>query len=178
VSIFKDIILTFFLLFTLLLVATVLVNIFYVVPFVPSKKRVIEHVLKLADLKNGDKVFDLGCGDGRFLIEAEKKAKIIGSGYEIAPLPMILAQINKWVNGSKINLYMKSFFKADIKDADVIFCYLLPETMDKLAEKFKTECRKGTKIYSHTFSMRKMEPVKVWAQDKKLKLPTIYLYQI
>lgn len=177
-SLFKDIILTFFLLFTLLLVATVLVNIFYVVPFVPSKRRVIEHILKLADLKNGDNVFDLGCGDGRFLIEAEKKAKIIGSGYEIAPLPMILALLNKWVNDSKIKLFMKSFFKADINKADVIFCYLLPETMDKLAIKFKKECRKGTRIYSHTFSINSMKPVKVWPKDKELKLPTIYLYQI
>lgn len=165
-------------LFTLVLVSTVLINIFYIVPFVPTRKRVVDYVLDKADLKPGEKVYDLGCGDARFLIEAEKRAKIIGTGFEIAPLPVILAWLNKWVNNSKVNIRLKSFFRADIGDADVIFCYLLPDTMDKLAEKFKKECGKGTRIISHTFKIQSMTPVKVWPQDKKQKLPSIYLYQI
>jgi len=168
----------FFFLFTLVLVSTVLINIFYIVPFVPTRRKIIHHIIRLAALKKGEKVYDLGCGDARFLIEAEKKAQIEGTGYEIAPLPMILAWLNKWINGSKIKIRIQSFFRADLKEADVIFCYLLPETMDKLAAKFKKECHKGTRIFSHTFKISSMEPVKVWPRDKEHKLPTIYLYQI
>jgi hypothetical protein len=50
--------------------------------------------------------------------------------------------------------------------------------MDALIAKFQKECRKGTRIFSNTFSTKNMQPAKVWEQDKKLKLPTIYLYQI
>ena len=177
-QIFYDIFLLSFLAFVLILLATVLINIFFIVPFVPSRKRVVNYIISLADLKQGEKVYDLGCGDGRFLIEAEKKNRISGTGFEIAPLPFILAYLNKWLNKSKIRILMKSFYKADISGADTIFCYLLPETMDKLAEKFRKECRKGTRIFSHTFSMKSMQPFKVWAADKKQKLPTVYLYQI
>lgn len=165
-------------LFSLVLLFTALINIFFIVPFVPSKKRVINYIIDVAGLKKGQEVIDLGCGDGRFLIEAEKKAGVTAKGYEIAPLPLILAYLNKWVNNSKIKIIIKSFFQADLKNADVIFCYLLPDTMNKLAEKFKKECRKGTRIYSNTFAIPSMQPVKTWPADKQKKLPSIYLYQI
>ncbi len=173
-----DIFLIFFLLFTLVLTATFLVNIFYVVPYVPTRMNVVNHLIGLAELRKGQKVYDLGCGDGRFLFEAEKRAHIKGTGYEVAPLPLILAHLSRWVNDSKVEIRMQSFYKADIKDADVIFCYLLPETMDKLRKKFLSECKKGTRIFSHTFQMKDMKPVKVWEKDPSKKLPSIYLYEI
>jgi hypothetical protein len=161
-----------------LMLLTVIVNLFIRVPFVPSKKRVISRVLDLAKLKDGEKVYDLGCGDGRFLIEAEKRAKIIATGFEAAPIPLLMAYLFKWVSRAKFRISTGNFFKADLSPADVIFCYLGPETMADLAGKFKKECRKGTRIYSHTFHMEGMTPAKVWARDKAIKMPTIYLYEI
>jgi hypothetical protein len=165
-------------LFVFLMLTTVIVNLFYRVPYVPSKKRVIDRVLALANLKKGEKVYDLGCGDGRFLIEAEKKAGIDAVGFEAAPIPFLLAQFQKWINSSKIRIRMANFFKASLTDADVIFCYLGPETLRDLAVKFKKECRKGTRIYSHTFHIEGLEPAHVWAKDPSKKLPTIYYYEI
>lgn len=161
-----------------LMLLTVIVHLFIRVPFVPSKKRVISRVLDLAKLKDGEKVFDLGCGDGRFLIEAEKRARIKATGFEAAPIPYLLAHFLRWVNSAKFKISMRNFFKVNLDAADVIFCYLGPETMAELAKKFKKECHKGTRIYSHTFHMEGMTPAKVWARDKELKLPTIYLYEI
>lgn len=132
----------------------------------------------MAKLKNGETIYDLGCGDGRFLVEAEKSAKIRAVGYEAAPIPFLLAHLNKWLNKCKFQIRMKNFFHENLKDADVIFCYLGPETMEALAPKFKKECHKGTRIYSHTFSMKGMEPTTVWPKDKILKLPGIYLYTV
>ena len=174
----QDLVLLFFLAFTLVLLITVILNIFYLVPFVPSKKSVIENIITLAGFKKGEKVFDLGCGDARFLIEAEKKAGIAGTGFEVAHLPLLLAYFNKLIHKSKIQIMMQNFYKADLSKADTIFCYLLPETMDRLSKKFQTECKKGTRIFSHTFHINNMKPVKVWTADKKNKQPTIYLYQI
>jgi len=161
-----------------LMLLTVIVNLFIRVPFVPSKKRVINRVLDLARLKDGDKVYDLGCGDGRFLIEAGKRARITATGFEAAPIPFLLAYLLKWINRSKIRISAHNFFKENLKDADVIFCYLGPETMAELAGKFRRECHKGARIFSNTFHIEGMTPVKVWAKDKEHKLPTIYLYEI
>jgi len=161
-----------------LMLVTVIVNLFIRVPFVPSKKRVIDRVLEVARLKKGEKVYDLGCGDGRFLIEAEKKAGIKATGFEAAPIPFLLAHFLKWINSSRIKIHMTNFFKVNLADADVIFCYLGPETLQALSPKFKRECHKGTRIYSHTFHIEGMKPATVWAKDPAKKLPTIYYYEI
>jgi len=73
---------------------------------------------------------------------------------------------------------MKNFFQQNLKDADVIFCYLLPETLLELKNKFLTECHKGTKIICHTFPIEGLTPEKVVIKNKKAGLPTIYMYKI
>ena len=163
---------------TFLMLTTAIVSLWIQVPFVPSKMRVVHKMIEVADLKKNEVVYDLGCGDGRLLVEAGKAKDIQAKGYEAAPIPYILAQINKLIHRAKMNVYMKNFFNADLKDANVIFCYLGPETMTKLYGKLKKECKKGTRIISNTFSIHEAEPVKVWAKDPKQKLPSIYLYEI
>jgi precorrin-6B methylase 2 len=164
--------------FVLLMLGTALANLFYRVPYVPSKMRVIKKVLSLAKLKKGQKVYDLGCGDGRFLIEAYKKAKVEATGFEMAPIPYLLAQLNKYIHKAKVSIQMKNFFKYNLHDADVIFCYLLPETLADLREKFQTECQKGTKIICHTFQIEGLTPSKIVVKNKKTGIPNIYMYQI
>lgn len=164
--------------FILLMLATVSVNLFFQVPYVPSKKRVIRKVLEIAKLKPGEKVYDLGCGDGRFLIEAEKQAHVIAEGFEIAPIPYLLALLTKFLRKAHVTIKLKNFFSADLSDADTIFCYLGPETLDMLATKLKKECRKGTRIYCNTFRIKGLEPVKIWEKDPATKMPPLYLYQI
>ena len=158
--------------------ATAVINLFIRVPYVPTRMKVVHELINRAQLKNGEKVYDLGCGDGRLLIEAEKKAKIKAYGYEAAPIPYLLAQFKKWINHSKMKILAKNFFHTNLKDADVIFCYLGPTTMTKLAPKFRKECHKGTKILSHTFHLEGFKPTKIWPRNQKLKLPSIYLYTI
>lgn len=164
--------------FVLLMLGTALANLFYRVPYVPSKMRVIKKVLSLAKLKKGQRVYDLGCGDGRFLIEAYKKAQVEATGFEMAPIPYLLAQLNKFVHKAKIKIQMKNFFKYNLRDADVIFCYLLPETLTDLKDKFLNECQKGTKIICHTFQIEGLKPVKVVVKNKKTGIPNIYMYKI
>ena len=164
--------------FILLMLGTALANLFYRVPYVPTKMRVIKKVLSLAQLKKGQKVYDLGCGDGRFLIEAYKKANVDATGFEMAPIPYLLAQLSKLVHKAKVTIQMKNFFKYNLKDADVIFCYLLPETLVDLRDKFLRECQKGTKIICHTFPIEGMTPVRVVAKNNKTGIPNIYMYKI
>ncbi len=163
---------------TLLMLITAIVSLFLQVPYVPTKKQVVQKMLKVAGLKNNAVVYDLGCGDGRLLFEAEKIKKIQAKGYELAPIPYLLAQIKKRLSHSKITIALSNFFSANLKDANIIFCYLGPETMSALYKKIKKECKKGTKIISNTFSIKGVKPSKVWARNPKEKLPNIYLYEI
>ena len=165
------------------MLATAVINILMMVPYVPSRNKVVKQLIKIANLKNGEKIYDLGCGDGRILIEAEKaahanNAKIKTVGYEAAPIPFLLALIRKHWNRSGTKIRMKNFFRQNLGDADVIFCYLGPDTAGKLANKIKDECRAGTRIYSHTFSFDGLPLKKSWPKNRAAGLPSIYYYQV
>lgn len=182
-KILLDIFLTVFALSFILVVVSTLVHIILRVPYVPSSRRVTARLVKLANFKPGEVVYDLGCGDGRLLFEAEKlatakKITIKTEGYEAAPFPYLLARFKKWLFHSNINLHCQNFFQGNFKNADVIFCYLGPEVMDKLFWKFQKECRKGTRIYSHTFQMKNMKPARIWPRNRENHFPSFYLYEI
>jgi len=173
-----EILLVLILIFTLLFIATALVSLVLRVPYVPTKKRVMLEIIKQADLKEGQTFLDLGCGDGRMLIEAEKATKVNAIGYEIAPLVYILAIARKLLTGSKAKIKFKNFFKENLEKADVIFCYLMPAELEKLAKKIKLECKKGTRIISNTFHIKGLEPFKIIPKNEKTKIPTLYFYEV
>lgn len=173
-----DISLIVFLAFFILLLITVVVHMIFWVPYVPTPNAVVDRMVASANLKQDETVFDLGCGDGRLLIAAEKHTKVRPVGFEIAPMVYLLALIRKVLARSKSKLVYKSFFNADLSKADVIFCYLLPNVMPRLAEKIGKECKKGTRIISNTFHIHGMEPKRVLAKEPKLGIPTIYVYEI
>lgn len=164
--------------FSAALFATIISNIMAKVPFVPSNKRVIRHIAKLADIQKDEHVYDLGAGDGRFLFEAEKYTSKPVIGFENALLPYAITKIKNFFRKANIRIHMKNFMRADFSNADLIYCYLGPDVMPAIAEKIQQDCRKGTRILSHTFSIKTMKPEKVWKKDKKKKLPSIYLYKI
>lgn len=173
-----DIILILFLAFALLLLATAIMNIFFGAPSVPSNRHTIERMLKEADLKKGQIIYDLGCGDGRLLIRAEKFYGTIGVGYENAPITIIVGLLNKIIHRSKIQFRFTNFLKSDLSEAKTIFLYLSPEMQQKLSPKIKKECKKGTTIICNTFHLPGFKEVEKINRDKKARLNTIYIYKI
>jgi ribosomal protein L11 methylase PrmA len=145
---------------------------------VPSRKKVVSRLVEIASLKKGEKIYDLGCGDGRILIEAKKKANVTAVGFEAAPIPLLLALIRKHLSRSKIKISMRNFFHQNLGDADVVFCYLGPDVANKLAGKLSNECRSGTRVYSHTFKIDGLKLKKSWLKDKAAGLPSIYYYEL
>lgn len=148
---------------------------FFRSPFVPSNKKTTERMLKLANIKKGQKVIDLGCGDGRIVIRADKVFGAKASGYEISIFVWLLAQINRLLKRSKAKIYRRNFFEADLSKADVVFCYLLPEVMKKLAPKFKKELKKGAKVISAAFHLPGWKPEKEY--KKEGRITPIYIYK-
>lgn len=179
IQLIKDLLLILVSLITFLTLLTALVSIFFLqVPYVPTQRKVIKKIIEIGNFQKNQKLYDLGCGDAGLLLEAEQKTGIQGVGYEIAPIPYLLAQLKKIFFKSNIQIHLKNFFKIPLANADIIYCYLTPEVTQKVAEKALKECKKGTKIICNTFQIKNLKPTKIFEKNLQQKLPSLYLYEI
>ncbi len=120
-------------------------------PFVPTTRRVLKTMMSIAKIKPGEKVYDLGCGDGRLVFAAaKKKAKAVG--YEFSIPTFLLARCLSFFHPGA-SIQMRDFWKQDYKDADVIFCYLLTESMQTFKRIVWPQLRPGTRVVSHSKCM-------------------------
>lgn len=147
------------------------------VPFVSSPRKLIPKILELMALKENQTLIDLGCGDSLFLIEAEKRYRVKTIGYELSLPAWLLSKINIFLKRVKTKVYLKNFFKANLSEADLIFCYLWPETMSKVSEKLKKELKPGARIYSFAFALPDWPNEKMEYLDEKNKKGKIFIYQ-
>ncbi|MFH1375389.1 MAG: 50S ribosomal protein L11 methyltransferase [Patescibacteria group bacterium] len=138
---------------------------FFRSPFVPANRKTVEKMLAAAKLRKGERVIDLGCGDGRIIFLAEQRYGVTAEGYEVSTFVWLLAQLNRLLKHSQAKIYRKNFFKADLAQADIVFCYLLPEVMRKLAPKLKQELKQGARIVSASFSLPDWEAVQVYEKE-------------
>lgn len=164
------------LLFALLMLASLLLHMWSGAPWVPSRRTTIDLMLNEAKLKRGQTVVDLGCGDARLLIRAEKKFGTRGIGFEHDPIPYLCALFNKGLRTSNVTIKFKNFFNESLKNADVVFLYLGPEIQKKLAPKLKRELKPGTLIVSNTFHLPTFKPFKKIPKTQEHN--TVYVYKI
>jgi SAM-dependent methyltransferase len=136
-------------------------------PFVPTFKKRAREMIDLAEIKPGMKVYDLGAGDGR-LVRMSASCGAQSYGYEISLVLVAYARIKGILAGSKGRVYWGDFWGKDFSDADIIFCYLYPHTMQKFEKDIYSTLQKGTKVISNTFPIHKLKPVK--------EIDKIYIY--
>lgn len=147
-------------------------------PWVPTPKRAVLKMIREANLKKGKKVYDLGCGDGRLVIEASKVSGVRGVGFEISPPVYFLAFLRNLLNGFVAQIYFKSFWNKDLSDADVVFLYLLPKSMKRLATKLKKELKKGSLVISYAFEVKDLILFKKIEKESKYNVCPIWIYKI
>lgn len=159
------------LLFTFILAYSYLFEFYYVVfkknaPYIRTGKSFIKRIIKEFDFQPQDKVYELGCGDARFLRELVKKKKCRAIGIEYSLVPYLIANILNLFSRQKIKLIYKNLFKADLSDADYIFVYLLPEQMERFEQKFHDKLKLGVTIISNTFKFKDWQPEKEFLADE------------
>ncbi len=143
-------------------------------PFVPTPMKAVHKVLKAADIKKGDKVYDIGAGDGRFIHFAEKDYQAKATGFEINPFVYYLAKLRQLFFGWKGKMIRGNFLRHDISDANVVICYMMPKTLEKFQEKFDKELKKGTKIVSYAFHIGSWKPIRTIPKTKTLSKILVY----
>lgn len=145
--------------------------------YVPTRAKEIDKILKAANLKPNQIFYDLGCGDGRVVEEAVRHYKVRGWGIDVNPVLIFWSNLRTNFRGVK-NLKYKTqnIFATDLGDADVIYLFLMPELLAKLAPKLKEEVRKNTLIISHAFRMEPFDNLLVKTLEGK-PFPT-YIYRV
>jgi SAM-dependent methyltransferase len=137
------------------------------VPYVPTTERAVEEMLKLANIKSSDVIYDLGCGDGRIVVTAAKKYGIRGVGIDINPVRIQEARENAKKNGVEhlVRFEEGDLFEAKISDASVVTLFLLPSVNLKLRPKLMADLKPGTRVVSNTFDMGDWKAEKETALD-------------
>lgn len=134
--------------------------------YVPTPQPVVEKMLELAQVKKGDVVYDLGCGDGRIVVTAAKKYGVKAVGFDINPERVKEARENVKKNGVEklVTIEQKDIFELDLSKANVVTLYLLPSLNVKLMPQLE-KLKPGSRIVSHDFDMRGAKPVQVVTVD-------------
>jgi ubiquinone/menaquinone biosynthesis C-methylase UbiE len=147
------------------------------VPYVPTPQPVVEEMLRLADPKEGEILYDLGCGDGRIVITAAKKYKVKGIGVDIDPERIKESNANAKEAGvtDRVKFLQKNLFEMDFSDADVLCMYLLTTVNAKLRPTILTDLQPGTRVVSHAFSMGDWLPDET-VQVKSSSNQTVYFW--
>jgi len=148
------------------------------VPYVPTRERVVDEMLKIANVGKNDVLYDLGSGDGRIPIAAAKRFGTRGVGVDIDPDRVREARENATKEGvsDRVKFFQQDLFETDIKDATVVTLYLLPDVNLRLRPKLLSELKPGTRVVSHNYDMGDWAPLKTVT----VKLPegehTVYFW--
>ena len=137
-------------------------------PFVPSKKSRRDLMIKLADLKSDDIVYELWCGDGRIIRQAARSWVKKAVGFEISIPLVYFCRLVSYFTKNPAKIKNANIWKQDYSEVDVILCYLLPVAMKKFKKEIWGNLKPWTRVISNAFSIPEEKEVK--------KEENVYLY--
>jgi SAM-dependent methyltransferase len=146
-------------------------------PYVTTPPVVVDAMLRLAEVRAGDVVYDLGCGDGRFVIRAARDYGARGVGIDIDPRRIEEANTLARQAGvtDRVRFVVQDLFKSDFSEASVVVLFLYSELNAKLEPKLRGELRPGSRVVSHQFGIghwlpRRSETIWSGSLDHKIHL--------
>lgn len=149
-------------------------------PYVTSPQPIVDKMLELANLKSGETVFDLGCGDGRILIAAARSFNAKAVGVEISP--GLVKQAQQAVDASGLQSHVKiiqgDMMTVDVSQANVVALYLMTDANEQLRPKLERELKPGARVVSLEFKIKGWKPAKVEKVEAHRHPYTIYVYNL
>lgn len=148
--------------------------------YAPSPDEVIATMLKAARVGKDDLVYDLGCGDGRILIEAARRHGARGVGIDIDPARVAEARqrVAQEKLGARIEIRHGDALKVDdLARANVVTLYMLWEFNEKIRPILEKQLKPGTRVAAHQFPIPGWQPARV-VQAKSAGQPEVYIYEI
>ncbi len=129
-------------------------------PWVPARAKDLSRIHKLIDAQPGEKVYEIGCGNGRVSLYMHDNSEADIIGIERAwPLALVSQIRKKMGKKDRFTVRHESCFKSDLSDADVVYTFGMPAQMkNKLAQKLIESCKSGTRIVSYVFKIDPWEP--------------------
>jgi SAM-dependent methyltransferase len=131
-------------------------------PFITTPDDIVDKILELAQVRNDDLVYDLGCGDGRIVVAAAKKYGCRAVGFDIDPERVKEALENAKKNqvDDLVTIQQEDIFDLDLGKANVVTLYLLPGMNLKLIPQLE-KLKPGARIVSHDFDLGSIQPDKI-----------------
>jgi len=150
-------------------------------PYYPTPDSIVAKMLELGGLKPGEKMFDLGSGDGRIVIAAAAKFHADAVGVELDKdlCRQSAERIRKLGLEKNAQIVNGDILKQDYSSADLVTVYLLPNSNDKVQPLLERQLKKGARVVAHDFEFRNWTPVKVEdvADDGEGRSHTLFLYR-
>jgi protein-L-isoaspartate O-methyltransferase len=151
-------------------------------PYYPTPETIVDKMLELGGLKAGEKMFDLGSGDGRIVVVAAQKFKANSVGIELDKdlAKRSSARILKLGLDKRANIINGDLLKQDYSSADLVTVYLLPDAVNnKVQPLLDRQLKKGARVVAKDFDFRGWTPDKVEniADDGEGRSHTLYLYR-
>lgn len=162
----------FLFLFIFIIVLSVAYTAHSAAPWVPTRAKDVERMLRLAQLRPGDRVFDLGCGDGRLVFTAAREQTVSGVGVELGLPFYAFAKIRSWFYKGKgtVKILYRDLFRVSLREANVVFVFLLPKSYDRLLRKFREELKPGTRVVVSAWPLPGWESTSVSRQEGQVPL--------
>jgi SAM-dependent methyltransferase len=150
------------------------------VHYEPTSPEVVDIMLRLAAIKPGEVVYDLGCGDGRIIITAVRDYGARGVCVDIDPKRIAESQENAREAGvtDQIRFLNQDLFVTDVSDGAVVMLFLSPALNLKLRPKLLRELKPGARIVSHWHDMDDWKPQKTMRVRSSGRERNVYLWTI
>lgn len=151
-------------------------------PYYPTPETIVDKMLRLGGLKAGEKMYDLGSGDGRIVIVAAQKfhAEAVGVELDKDLCRQSTAKILKLGLDKNAHIINGDLLKQNYSSADLVTVYLLPDAVNnKVQPLLDKQLKKGARIVAKDFDFRNWTPEKVEniADDGEGRSHTLYLYR-